>query len=150
MKVNRRGLKKFKRKYAEGFRADAPNEKWHADVTELKTADGNTSFIYLVIDNYSRYITSWRVSDKICAKTRLETFRETIERAELKPRQRKKTELIVDGGTENNNKLVESFIEKLPVEKLVALRDIEKSNAMAESVNKIIKYDYLFPRHIID
>ena len=150
MKIQRRGLRKIKKRYEVGVRADAPNEKWHADITELKTADGNTSYIYLVIDNFSRYITSWRVSDKICAKTRLETFRETIENAELKPRQRKKAELIVDGGTENNNRTVEKFIEKLPVEKLVALRDIEKSNAMAESVNKLIKYDYLFPRHIMD
>ena len=150
MKIKRRNIRKVKRRYEEGVRADKPNQMWHADVTEIKTADGNIAYIYLVIDNFSRYITSWRVSDKICAKTRLETFKETIENAELKPRQRIKAELIVDGGTENNNKLVETFIEKLPVEKLVALRDIEKSNAMAESVNKIIKYNYLFPKHILD
>ena len=150
MKIKRRNIRKFKRRYEEGIRADKPNQMWHADVTEIKTADGNIAYIYLVIDNFSRYITSWRVSDKICAKTRLETFKETIENAELNPRQRIKAELIVDGGTENNNKLVETFIEKLPVEKLVALRDIEKSNAMAESVNKIIKYNYLFQKHILD
>jgi len=150
MKVKRRSIRKVKRKYEEGVRADKPNQMWHADVTEIRTADGNLAYIYLVIDNFSRYITSWRVSDKICAKTRLETFKETIENAELKPRQRIKAELIVDGGTENNNKQVENYIEKLPVEKLVALRDIEKSNAMAESVNKIIKYNYLFQKHILD
>ncbi|MBI4929347.1 MAG: transposase [Bacteroidetes bacterium] len=150
MKIKRKRHRKIKRRYAEGIRASAPNEKWHADITELKTADGNTSYIYLVVDNYSRYITSWRVADKVCAKIRLETFAETIDRAEIKPapRKKKKVELIVDGGTENNNKKVETFMEKYPVEKLVALKDILKSNSMAESVNKIIKYGYLFPRHI--
>ena len=152
MKIKRKRHRKFHRKYAEGVRANAPNEKWHADITELKTADGNISYIYLVIDNFSRYITSWRVADKICAKIRLDTFAETIERADikLKSKRKKKTELIVDGGTENNNKKVETFIERYPVEKLVALKDILKSNAMIESVNKIIKYDYLFPRHILN
>ncbi|MBI4931609.1 MAG: DDE-type integrase/transposase/recombinase [Bacteroidetes bacterium] len=152
MKIKRKRHRKIHRKYAEGIRANAPNEKWHADITELQTADGNISYIYLVIDNYSRYITSWRVADRVCAKLRLDTFAETIEKAGIKPIKRKKnkTELIVDGGTENNNKKVETFIEKYPVKKLIALKHILKSNAMVESVNKIIKYDYLFPRHILN
>ncbi len=148
MKMKRKKFKKPKKDYDEGLRANAPDEKWHADITELQTADGKTSYIYLVMDNFSRYITSWRVADKVCAKVRIETFEETIINAGLKPKQEKKTELIVDGGTENNNKQVETLIEKYPVDKLVALKDVLKSNAMVESVNKIIKYEYLYPRKI--
>jgi putative transposase len=148
MKIKRKRYKKFFKKYDEGIRANAPNEKWHADITEFVTVDGVKSYIYLVVDNYSRYIISCRVADRICAKIRLDTFVETIEFAGLKPRQKKKVELIVDGGTENNNAKVETFIEKYPVEKIVALQDIAKSNAMVESINKIIKYDYLFHRQI--
>lgn len=150
MKLKRKRPRKPTRNYEEGLRATAPNEKWHADITEIKTSDGTTSYIYLVMDNYSRYITSWRVLDKICGKTRIETFEETFKKAGIKPvrRTKKKHQLIVDGGTENNNKEVVRLIEKYPVEKMVAMRDILKSNAMIESVNKIIKYDYLFPRHL--
>lgn len=154
MKIKRKRHKKIHRKYEEGVRANAPNEKWHADITEMQTADGKISYIYFVMDNFARYITSWRVADRICAKIRLDTFAETIEKAGIKPvtaRQRKKknaTELIVDGGSENNNKAVKTFIEKYPVDKVIALKDILKSNAMVESVNKIIKYDYLFPKQI--
>lgn len=152
MKIKRRVRRKPKIRYEVGVRANAPNEKWHADITEMKTGDGKTSYIYLVVDNFSRYITSWRVSDKICAKTRLETFAETIENAEILPSKRKKkqTELIVDGGSENNNKSVVSFIEKYPIVKQIALKDILKSNAMIESVNKVLKYNYLFPKNIQD
>lgn len=150
MRLNRRKFKKPKKDYDEGLRANAPDEKWHADITELKTADGRTSYIYLVMDNFSRYITSWRVADKVCAKVRIETFEETIINAGLKPKQKEKTELIVDGGTENNNKSVETLPEKYPVDKLIALKDILKSNSMIESLNKIIKYDYLYPRNIHD
>jgi putative transposase len=32
--------------------------------------------------------------------------------------------------------------------KIIALKDVVKSNSMIESVNKIIKYNYLYPRRI--
>lgn len=148
MEMKRKRFRKVKIKYEVGVRADAPNEKWHADITELRTADGIKSYIYLVVDNFSRYIISWRVSDKICAQTRLDTFRESIMIAGLTPDQVDTTQLIVDGGTENNNKKVETFLEEFPVEKVVALKDILKSNAMVESINKVLKYSYLFPRNL--
>jgi hypothetical protein len=79
---------------------------------------------------------------------RIETFEETIINAGIKPNQEEITELIVDGGSENNNKKVETLLEKYPVDKLIAMKDILKSNSMVESLNKIIKYDYLYPRNI--
>ena len=150
MQIKRKRHRKFVRRYEEGIRATAPNEKWHADITEIRTADGKVSYIYFVVDNFSRYITSWRVAEKICAKIRLETFIETINNADIKETETDEitTSLIVDGGTENNNKHVEKFIERYPIEKLVALKDILKSNALIESVNKLIKYDYLFPKQL--
>jgi putative transposase len=148
MKIKRMRPRKIKIKYEVGVRAEAPNEKWHADITELRTADGKKCYIYLVVDNYSRYITSWRVSHKICAKTRIETFKETMINAGLKPCLNLITELIVDGGTENNNKSVEAFIENKPLKKSIAGKDILKSNSMVEAINKVLKYNYLFPRNI--
>lgn len=137
----RRKFRKPKKDYDEGLRANAPNEKWHADITEFKTADGRTSYIYLVMDNFSRYITSWRIADKVCAKVRIETFEETILNAGIEPNQKEKTELIVDGGTENYNKAVTTLLQKYPVDKLIAMKDILKSNSMIESLNKLIKYN---------
>jgi putative transposase len=148
MKIKRMRQRKVKPKYEVGVRAEAPNEKWHADITELRTADGKKCYIYLVVDNYSRYITSWRVSHKICAKTRIDTFKETMINAGLKPCLNLITELIVDGGTENNNKSVEAFIENKPLKKSIAGKDILKSNSMVEAINKVLKYNYLFPRNI--
>ena len=43
MRLNRRKFKKPKKEYDEGLRANAPDEKWHADITELKTAGLLTS-----------------------------------------------------------------------------------------------------------
>jgi putative transposase len=88
----------------------------------------------------------------VCAKLRIETFEETIINAGIEPNQKQteKTELIVDGVTENNNKAVTTLLEKYPVDKLVTMKDILKSNSIIESLNKIVKYNYLHPRHIHD
>lgn len=152
MQIKRLKIKKFIKIYAEGIRASAPNELWHADITEFKTADGTIAYIYLVIDNFSKYITSWRVSDRICGKLRLETFKETIELAGIEPlsigNSGNRTNLVVDGGSENNNKEVERLLDLYPIEKVIALKDIAKSNSMVESVNKLIKYNYLYRKQI--
>ena len=58
--------------------------------------------------------------------------------------------LIVDGGPENNNRLVQAWIADAPVRKLVAQVDVSFSNSMIEAVNKIIKYRYLFRKPIPD
>ncbi len=115
-----------------------------------KAIDGIISYIYLVVDNFSRYIISWRVAHKICAQIRLETFRESIEFAGLTPEQIDITQLIVDGGSENNNEKVETFIDKFPVDKVIALKDILQSNALVEAINKTLKYSYLFPRNLMN
>ena len=104
-----------------------------------------------MIDNFSKYITSWRVSDKLCAKTRLETFEETWQLAKAM-NYTGVTELIVDGGSENNNKLVEAFVDQHPEKliKKVAFRDMLKSNSMIEAVNRVLKYNYLFWKPVYD
>ena len=143
-------IRKKKKEYEQGIRAEKPDQIWHADVTEFKMVDGQIAYIYLVIDNFSRFILSWRISLKLCAKTRLDTFKEAIYRSKQKGKKRIRTELIVDGGTENNNQLVHEYLEDYAknVDKQIALRDIVKSNAMAEYINRVLKYEYLFTKPI--
>ena len=133
------------------IRASSPSEKWHADVTLFTTLDNTKYYIYLVVDNFSRYILSWKISDKLCAKTRLETFQEAYQlSSSIYPDSQ--TELIVDGGSENNNLLVDDYIEtEIPsIKKTIALKNVSFSNSMAEALNKILKYQYLYRQPIID
>ncbi len=48
-----------------GIRAKAPNEIWHIDVTEVTTQKGDTIYIQIVYDNFSRYILAWQVTTQI-------------------------------------------------------------------------------------
>jgi hypothetical protein len=92
-------------------------------------------------------INRWRIADRICGKIRLETFREAVRNSKIRRRlkigkQKRKTQLIVDGGSENNNKTVNTFIKRkdTPLNKVIALKDILRSNSMVEYTNRVIYY----------
>jgi putative transposase len=81
----------------------------------------------------------------------LETFKEAYQlSSSVYPDS--ETELIVDGGSENNNLLVDDYMEtQIPsIRKTIALKNVYFSNSMAEALNKILKYQYLYRQPIYD
>ncbi len=140
-----------KSRKAVSFRATAPNETWHADVMIVKTMDGLKNYCHLVVDNFSRKILAWRVSKELSASIRVATLREAAQPL-IDANHQSKVDLIVDGGSENNNSTVEGFISvsQISIHKLVALRDVHFSNSIVEAVNKVVKYSYLFPKKLPD
>lgn len=139
--------KKFKKKRKIGIRASKPNQIWHTDITIVKTLDGVKQYVYLVIDNFSRKVLAHSIEDKVSGLVTVKTIEEAVRQAKEVSDDLLNIQLIVDGGPENNNYKIDQFIANsvVDIEKLVALRDINFSNSMIESVNKILKYSYLFP-----
>lgn len=150
--INRPKPKSVKH-YGKSIVGQYPNQYWHADVTQFRTLDGVLHYIYLVIDNYSKNILSWRVSTKLCKDIRLETFKESIKTALLSFTKLDLINLIVDGGSENNNKTVDDFIRGLTdvnFVKEVALKTVHFSNSMIEATNRILKTYYLNQKELND
>ena len=140
--------KKYKpNKKKISVRAEAPNTIWHMDVS--KTLENTQYYIYTVIDNFSRKILAYDYAKELNGSTRLKSLKRAIEQEfgvgleanQLVP----KLNLIVDGGTENNNKTVEDFIieNQIDITKLVALKDVVFSNSMVESSFRMMKTYYL-------
>lgn len=146
--VKRAGIKRLpwrkKKNFKLGIRADSPNQWWHADITIIKTLDGAKNYLYLIVDNYSRFVINWRLEKKISKQIRLETIKEAYYK--YKPNNNEHINLMVDGGTENNNIIVDEFIakEEILMKKWIAMLDIDFSNSVVEAENKLIKYRYLF------
>ena len=118
--------------YGKSIQATLPNEYWHADVTQFKTADGQLHYIYQVVDNFSKMILSWAIDVKLSAQIRVGTFREALKTAVTIHASVDAINLIVDGGSENNNKTVDEFmaaIEDIEISKLRALKDVCFSNS---------------------
>lgn len=139
--------------YSISIQANFPNQYWHADVTKVKTMDKTWNYIYTVIDNYSKFPLSVFVSDKLCGKIRMQTFREALRKTiELSP-SIETINLVVDGGSENFNGTVNDFLKNLTgikIHRIRALRDVIYSNSIAEAFNRILKTYYLNHKLISD
>ena len=120
----------------EGLRASRPNQYWHADVT-IWDSGGIRYYIYLVVDNFSRKILSWKVNKQISAKLMFEN----LQLAHYKFHPKNEVQLIVDGGSENQIEKALNF-HQLSICKLNALVDIDYSNSMVEATNQTIKKYY--------
>lgn len=130
----------------KGIRAKAPNELWHADVTYFRIGT-KVYYIYLVIDNFSRKVLSYLVSDKLSAHNRLKTVAEAYEKEHGILYD--DMQLMVDGGSENNNRIMSSFLAMNPnLSKKVAFKDIAYSNNQIESHNAQLKRLYLYREKI--
>ena len=140
-----------RKKNKTGIRALKPHEIWHCDVVVFTTMDNIKCHIYIVMDNFSRFILNWKVSLELSGKTCLENIREAYIKY-IKPLKDKEndTMLMMDGGSENNNELVDGFInqEEISIKKIIALKEIDFSNSIIESFNKLLKYRFLFTRKL--
>jgi len=114
-----------------------PNQFWCADVTILKLLDHSKLYIHLLIDHFSKKILDFRVDTASKAKNITQMVQDTHQKLDAKP-----TNLFIltDDGTENQQ--LKSILE---TKHLIAQKDIQFSNSMIESVNKVIKHQFLLP-----
>ena len=142
--------KKYKPK-KKALRANSMNEIWHADVSVYTTLDYVRYYIYTVVDNYSRMILAWDIDIKLSAQIRLRSIERAIkEQFEVNPK-KQSIDLVVDGGSENNNSTIHNFIQNnhVNINKKIALKDIIQSNSLIEATYKIMKYKYFYSKQII-
>ncbi|MDP1803038.1 MAG: hypothetical protein Q8L81_16875 [Bacteroidota bacterium] len=146
-KVVRLKPKKRKRYYSKSLKAEYANQYLHADITYFKLKNGDTYYIYLVKDNYSKYIKSWEISNKINADTRIKTFQHSL--SDIDDNSSMKVSFITDSGTENKNSKVKNFFKPFKnVDIKYAKKDIAFSNSMIERYNMDLKYMYLYRENI--
>lgn len=126
-------------------RTTKPNELWCADVTIFKTKDNEKHYIHFLIDHFSKYIIGYRVCKSPSALAIKELLHSAYEI--YKP---DKLQFLTDGGSENVNTIVSSFINSpnVPIEHIIAQKDVVFSNSMVEALNKVIKHQFLFPQEI--
>lgn len=122
-------------------KATCPNEIWHADITEFVTSNNMKFYIHTVLDNFSRKIIAYTVSRDKTAKTRLVSLKEAVLSEFGSTFSSEELDLIVDGGSENNNFRIRNFIRhcQITIHKKVALKDVVFSNSVIEGHFKILK-----------
>jgi transposase InsO family protein len=126
----------------KGIVSTAPNQFLHVDTTFYPLPDGTKAAIVFVSDNFSKHILGWSCSLKHGAQNVLEALQMALETIRVHHPNQTVTQLICDGGGENNAISVEEWLqitEDPKITKLIALKDIAFSNSPIEAVNKIMK-----------
>jgi len=142
--IERKKAMNRRKKHCIGIRADLPNQLWHCDVLVFKPLDNTKVYIYLTLDNFSRFILSWKTSLQLSMEIRLQSVLEAIENYGPP---NGNLALMTDGGSENNS-LVSGIYEcadkKILLQKIIAQKDVLFSNSMIEAANKTVKYRCLY------
>ena len=91
-----------------GIRAFTPDEIWHIDTTVIRLLDGTRAYLYAVIDNFSRKILAWRISERFDPGNTVAVLVEAGQ--SMNPSDTPPT-LLADGGVENVNAAVDELID---------------------------------------
>ena len=134
-----------------GIRAIKPFEIIHADATLLTLKDNARAYIYLIQDNFSRAILSFRCALHHKAQYTFENLKYVHEHF-ISPSAIGHCSLITDDGSENHDQATKFTMEcRSPaITHLIAQKTITHSNSMIEAANKQIKYGFLYHKEITD
>ena len=124
-----------------GIRASRPNETWHIDTTIVRLLDGTHAYVYAVIDNFSRKILAWRVSDLFDPTMTIEVL---LEAAKLIHDDDQAPTLLADAGVENRTKEVEELLDSGLLRRLLAQTEIAYSNSLIEAWWRVLKHQWLY------
>ncbi|MGH1469401.1 MAG: DDE-type integrase/transposase/recombinase [Bdellovibrionales bacterium] len=131
----------------KGYKAKNPNEAWHIDVSEIKISESQKYYFQAVLDNYSRCILAWIITDNISAKNTLKVLKGAQEFSQCLEVDTH-SKVITDAGSENTAKIVNKYIYGENLTHLVARRDVVFSNSMIEVFFRSLKHHFLFNQKI--
>jgi len=123
-----------------GIRASRPNELWHIDTTLIRLLDHSRVYLHAVIDNFSRRILAWRLSDRFEPANAVAVL---VEAGQAIHGAAAPT-LLADAGVENKNHSVDALIETGLLKRILAQTEIHFSNSMIEAWWRCLKHQWLF------
>ena len=146
--IRERGWKRPRRrvhpaKPKTGLRATRSNEYWQIDATVIRLTTGIRIYLQAVIDNFSRRILAWRVSDMLSSATTRELL---IEASMGLPDESANANVVVvtDGGSENFGEVDQLLKDSSSLRRVLAQVDIISSNSLIEAFWRQLKHGWLF------
>ncbi len=131
-----------------GVRAKRPNELWHIDVTVIKVRPGTKLYIQAIIDNFSRFVLAWNVTEQISAQNTIDTLAEAKKKAVDLINSKVISQVIMDPGSENDNQGVAKFLGSQNLKRVLARVDVHFSNSMVERLFHSLKNNFLYHQKI--
>lgn len=139
--------KRERKKFYSPLKSKYVNQYLHADITHFKLSNNKTYYIYVIKDNYSKYIKSCEIFEAINSEFRVRTFENAL--MDIDTKSCREIRFITDRGTENKNAKVTEFFKQFEnIHIKYARADIPYSNSMVERYNHDLKYMYLYRKKI--
>ena len=134
-----------KSKFYNPLKTTKPNEVWCADVTIFKTGDAVKHYIHVLMDHYSKRVLGYSIQPSSSGKA----IRELLHDAYYKYRPNNSI-FLTDAGSENVNTEVSALLNSWNncIVHRIAQRDVLFSNSMIEAFNKVLKHQFLYPKHL--
>jgi putative transposase len=130
-----------------GIRASFPGQIWHLDMSVMRLQNGKRCYVQAIIDNKSRYVLAWKVSEDFGGVRTKELLWSA-----LKKSKKLGVEVVptvwVDSGTENLNSNVSSLVNNGEIVRTVAQVEVEQSNSMIEALFHRLKNRYLYYQNL--
>jgi transposase InsO family protein len=144
--VRQHGLRRPRRrvhpeKPKVGIRAATPNGIWHIDTTVVRLLDGTRAYLQAVVDNFSRRVLAWRVSERFEAVSTVAILLEATR--SMSPEDSPPT-LLSDAGVENVNARVDELVDSGALRRVLAMTEIAFSNSMIEAWWRTLKHQWLY------
>ena len=136
--LKRPGSVKEDKIYKIGVRANRVDQIWHIDVTQIKMIGGKKIYLQTIMDNYSRYVVSWQLLERVSAVKTRKTIMNAVDSLKKRPEG-----LMMDGGTENVNKCVRRLLVHKRVKRVISKVDVHWSNSIIEAFFRSLKQNYL-------
>jgi transposase InsO family protein len=125
----------------EGIRATKPGELLHIDVTIIKLIDGTRTYLYAVIDNFSRRILAWKLAASLEPGTTCQVL--TAAAGQL-PELDGPATVYADSGIENVNGEADDLLDLGKLQRVLAQVEVSFSNSMIESWWRSLKSNWIY------
>jgi putative transposase len=141
--------RKFEARPKQGVRASGPNRIWHLDLTKVRLLDGTRAYLQAIIDNSSRYVLAWQVSNEYGGLQTAQLLRKAMEEA-YRLERKNVPKVYMDSGRENINEHVSELDEQKFIQMVQAQLDVRYSNSMIEAFFRSLKHQHLHYRLLKD
>lgn len=128
-----------------------PNQRWCWDISYCKTpAKGVFVYLFVLLDEYSRKVISWRISYHITHKEAMELIQEGLENECLTDVVIKLPDLINDRGVQMKAKAFKKLLKDIGINQQFARPRTPNDNPFIESLFSIVKGYHAYPEYFTD
>jgi putative transposase len=124
-----------------GLRTTRADEMWHIDTSIIRLLDGTRAYLHAVIDNFSRRILAWRVTDTFAPVNSVAVLLEASRGATPSATT---PVVLADAGVENVNAQVDDLLATGVLRRVLAFTELKFSNSMIEAWWRSLKHQWLF------